>query len=344
MAKAAPDRKNSLKAPKNLGPVLDWIPDFIYIVDEEFRIVYANKILIRGYPQLVPGGTLLNMTYTEAFPFMNDNLPGFMGIVFRTGEPFMKEEWLHVKERTLYAHTRLIPIQSGHKVTHIMVIVEDLTRQKELETLKVRSVQQKEVLIKEIHHRVKNNLAIVISLMSMQARQFPDPELKKVLNDVEIRIRSMALIHENLYETENPDRIPLDKYLRSLTSVISSVHCPENLEIRFDLIPVEVPLETATPLGLITCELLTNAFKYGIPAKGSPRVSVALEKIKENSHLRLTVADNGPGLPAGLSLNTATSMGLFILRILSEQLEAKVKIKRNKGTQITLEFRNPFEG
>jgi two-component sensor histidine kinase len=195
--------------------------------------------------------------------------------------------------------------------------------------------QQKVIMMKEIHHRVKNNLAIVISMLSLQARNNPNPELGKIIRDIEMRIRSMALIHEHLYRSENLDRIPLDQYLRSLSTIILGTFSHPGIELDLELDAVNVSLETALPIGLITNELITNAVKYAFPDVQQGNIRIDLKR--RDSHLvELLIADNGIGLPKHFDFQKASSLGMFITRLLIEQLNAQIQIGNGKGASFRI--------
>jgi len=174
-------------------------------------------------------------------------------------------------------------------------------------------------MLKEIHHRVKNNLAIVISLLGMQGRKNPDPEFQKLIRDIELRIRSMALIHEHLYRSENFDKIPLSNYIYSLVSIISGTFSGHKIRLVMQLEDILASIETALPLGLITNELLTNSYKYAFPGKKEGIVTLKLEKYDTNG-FSLTISDNGVGLPEGFDLQGQETLGIFLFSALFEKV------------------------
>jgi len=208
-----------------------------------------------------------------------------------------------------------------------------------VEELKQRNAEQKEIMLREIHHRVKNNLAIVISLLNLQLRNNTYPGLKRIISDIEMRIRSMALIHEHLYRSENLEMIPLASYVHSLATIISSTFSGHRVTLDLSLEPVEVSIETALPIGLITNELITNAFKYAFPDHGSGIIQIRLKKGEDSAHT-LMIRDDGIGLPDTFSLDSENSLGMFIVRLLVEQLDGKLVIEKDHGTIFTIHFRN----
>ncbi|MBN1198739.1 MAG: ATP-binding protein [Bacteroidales bacterium] len=205
------------------------------------------------------------------------------------------------------------------------------------EELKI-AAEQKVVMLKEIHHRVKNNLAIVISMLSLQMRKVHDPELKKIISDIELRIRSMALIHEHLYRSEDLDRVKLHEYLSSLTTIVLSSFSSPNVVLDKDFEPMEVSIETALPVGLITNELLTNAIKYAFTGNQEGIITARLSQ--KNGTISLTIADNGSGFPADFKVDDQHSLGMFIVKLLVEQLNGVLTIKSTEGTSFSIDF--PF--
>lgn len=211
--------------------------------------------------------------------------------------------------------------------------------------LKIAS-EQKMVMLKEIHHRVKNNLAIVISLLSMQMRQVTDPDLKRIISDIEMRIRSMALIHEHLYRSEDLDKIRLHEYLRSLTTIVLSSFSSPQILLETDFEPMDVSIETALPIGLITNELLTNSIKYAFSDNKAGTIKVRLNKT--NGSISLSISDNGKGLPAGFIIDDQKTLGMFIIKLLVEQLNGTLTIECTNGTSFFIDFpftpiRKPFQ-
>ncbi|MCX6267021.1 MAG: sensor histidine kinase [Bacteroidetes bacterium] len=218
-------------------------------------------------------------------------------------------------------------------------MIRDRSKEKEIEELKRRNTEQKEVLLREIHHRVKNNLAIVISLLNFQLRNNPNEELTLMIIDIQMRIRSMALIHEHLYKSENLDRIPLATYIESLAYMIMTAFSGHRINLEKHLDPMDANIEMALPIGLIINELLTNAFKYAFPDGTPGNIQIRLEK-DDDQMCTLVVEDDGIGLPESSSMDSEKSIGLYIVRLLVEQLEGTVRIVRNNGTSFQIRFRN----
>ena len=318
---------------------IDSIPDWIYVVDRQFSIVIINSSLNEGqhgsgHPVDVVGKHILDI-----FPFATDSTIKELQHVFDHGEVLLTEHKMSFHGADIFMEIRKVPIFKDKEVIQVMTILRDRSKEREVEVLKQKNAEQKEIMLREIHHRVKNNLAIVISLLNLQLRNNNDPELRRIIRDIEMRIRSMALIHEHLYKSENLDRIPLHTYLHSLATIITGTFSGHRVNLVTSLEPTDVTIETALPLGLIANELLTNAFKYAFPRQQDGEIQVHLQKVR-GEMFSLTIKDNGVGLPDSFSLDSENSLGMFIVRLLVEQLDGSIEISRQNGTAFTILFRN----
>jgi len=213
---------------------------------------------------------------------------------------------------------------------------DELAKQVEERT---RELAEKEVLLKEIHHRVKNNLQIISSLVSLQANGSGDETVREVLRDVTYRVRSMALVHEKLYQSSDLARIDFAEYVRGLLGYLWRAHGATAADIRLtlDLEPLSLPVVTAVPCGLILNELAGNALKHAFRGRSDGHVTVSL-KAGVHGRIRLCVHDNGVGLPTGFDWRHTHSMGLHLVRLLSGQLGADVEIGSEDGTRIEIEL------
>jgi two-component sensor histidine kinase len=209
----------------------------------------------------------------------------------------------------------------------------NMVLRKNEENLK-NSLKEKEALLKEIHHRVKNNMQVISSLVSLQSTQSQDPVVREVLRDVSYRVRSMAMVHEKLYQATDLARIDFSKYIESLLSYLWHAYGKEASGIRLvkELETVLLPVDKAIPLGLILNELVNNALKHAYPEEKKGEVTVSLKKNKEKG-LILTVRDYGRGLPPGFDWRETESLGLRLLQMLSSQLSAVVEVKSNNGSE-----------
>lgn len=202
----------------------------------------------------------------------------------------------------------------------------------------VEGTKQKENLLREIHHRVKNNFAILVSLINMQKSQSQNEEFKQSLTNLQLRIRTMALVHEMLYRSEDFERISFPDYVRSVASVISATYGRMNVHLDFQLEPIIINIETAIPLGLILNELLSNAYRHAFTGNSEGQISIILEKHATGNSFAFTISDSGVGLPDGFSMDGSKTMGLQVVDILVKQIEAQLVIEQNNGTSFTIIF------
>jgi two-component sensor histidine kinase len=217
------------------------------------------------------------------------------------------------------------------------LIVEVCSRSIAEERLR-QSLHEKDVLIKEIHHRVKNNLQVIVSLLYLQSKKTDDPACAAALLDSQTRVKSMALIHENLYQSGDLASIDFDRYLRNLAGNLRVAYGVDQGDIRVitDARDLTVSLTTAIPLGLIANELIANAFKYAFAGKESGEITITGKKAA--SQVTLVIMDNGRGLPGDLDWEHAESLGFNLVRMLVRQLKGKITLDRMGGTRFVITF------
>src|SRR5262245_8446406 len=221
------------------------------------------------------------------------------------------------------------------------VILRDITARKIADEAIRASLREKEVLLKEIHHRVKNNLQVVSSLLGLQSRTIADPTTRKMFLESQNRVHSMALINESLYQSENLSKINFPAYIDQLASHLFRSYGADPSRIRIDasIGDLRLPIDTAVPCGLIVNELVSNSLKYAFPGGRSGRIRIAMHQ-KEQGWISLEVSDDGIGLPEGTDLASRTSLRLRLVRTLADQLGASVQIGAGPGAHITLTFQS----
>jgi two-component sensor histidine kinase/CBS domain-containing protein len=235
--------------------------------------------------------------------------------------------------------------------THIAIAIQqselygqiqnELTERRRAEEQLKSSLREKEALIKEIHHRVKNNMQIISSVLRLQSDFVRDDKVMALFNDSQNRIRSMALIHEKLYQSRDLLRIGMAEYVKDLTHNLLSSYIARSqrisLEIQADSIWLNI--DTAIPCGLIINELVSNALKHAFPAAHDQdnRIWVTIRQSKDEEFV-LTVGDNGVGFPVGLDFKNTESLGLELVCIFTEQLEGSIELAAGEGTQFVVTF------
>lgn len=208
----------------------------------------------------------------------------------------------------------------------------NITNQKRAEESLRRSLEEKETLLTEVHHRVKNNLQIVSSLLHMQARHFRDERDRRLVRDSQNRIRSMALVHEMLYASAGLARIDVAAYVRKLACSLRASYqdVTSDIELAIQVDGIALDLDTAVHLGLILNELISNALKHAFPDGRPGRIQVDLERDDERIHLE--VRDDGVGLPDSFELESAPTLGVQLVKAVSTQLGASVRFETSGGT------------
>lgn len=216
---------------------------------------------------------------------------------------------------------------------------QDITERKLVEEQLRRSLKEKETLLREIHHRVKNNMAVVSSLLSLQARKINDATVKSIFEESQQRVKAMALVHERLYQAANLASINFEAYTRSIVSEIVSLYRVKTsiitTEINID--GIELDLETAIPCGLIINELLTNAFKYAFPDNRNGLLKIDFTRI--NDSFSLVIKDNGIGLPEGFDYKATSTLGFELVDVLTGQIGGALQIKSEQGTEVVVTFK-----
>lgn len=221
---------------------------------------------------------------------------------------------------------------------HIAVV--DITERKQAEEKLKVSLREKEVLLREIHHRVKNNLQVISSLVSLQAETLAkEPGMQALFSDIRDRVRAMALVHERLYESQDLARLDFTAYLRSLLNYLFRAYADVSAKVRLSLAvePVALPLGIAMHCGLILNELVSNALKHAFPYGGG-EIIVSLDRDAVTDAVCLRVRDNGIGLPEGLDWRHTRSLGLRLVQMLAKQLRGTVEASRESGTEFSVRF------
>jgi two-component sensor histidine kinase/ligand-binding sensor domain-containing protein len=206
------------------------------------------------------------------------------------------------------------------------------------------SLDEKEILLKEVHHRVKNNMQVISSLLNIQADSVPDPRLTQLLTESQQRIKSMALIHENLYRSDNLLEINFRDYIDMLANGLVRSWRGGGPPVQLDMQVEEIflDLDTAVPCGLIINELVSNALKHAFTGKAQsdePLIEISFGSADSGKKYSLLVADNGPGLPADIDIQNTPSMGLEIVRILTQQLSGSLGLEEGPGARFRIEFK-----
>ncbi len=231
----------------------------------------------------------------------------------------------------------------GGRLSGFAKVMRDETERRKADQQLKASLREKEALLKEIHHRVKNNLQVITSLLALQSNAADDQHVRHMFDEAGNRVRSIADIHELLYRSPDLAHVDFESYLHRLAHHLLSFYGVEPQRIRLSISSnVDVPISQAIPVGLIVNELLTNSLKHGFPdaAPGDIRISLNCEA----NRCALEVADNGVGLPPGFNFEQGTSLGFKLVSVLARQLRGNLRLQGEKGTHVTVVFPRSEEG
>jgi PAS domain S-box-containing protein len=329
------------EARAQLQAVLDAVPGFVSWISYDLKYLGVNRHLAAAYnlnPEEFVGQQLCafenSPDYTE---FMSE---------------FMKSSAISASKvfdsiSSNRGRFYLIAAQKYQQGKAAVSVGIDITERKQAEEKLLASLREKEVMLKEIHHRVKNNLQIVSSLLKLQSGYIRDPEALGLFKDSYNRVRSMALIHEKLYRSSDLSGIDASEYIHNLVANLCSAYgvCSEKIAVKIDVEKIAIDIDTAIPCGLIINELVSNSLKYAFPEGKQGLVTINLKLSQDNRKMFvLTVADDGIGLPPNFDLETSDSLGLQLVFNLTEQLGGTIQVSGNKGTFYKIIFVKKREG
>ncbi len=239
-----------------------------------------------------------------------------------------------------WVNTTIVPFMDDEgKPFQYLSIRFDITHRKFAEEQIKKSLTEKEVLIKEIHHRVKNNLQIISSLLKLQSRYITDDKSLQLLRESQNRVKAMALIHEKLYQSHDLSHINLPEYIHTITTnLLYSYQGDINaVKINMKIADIELSLDMAIPCGLLINELVSNSLQHGFPTNQKGEIWIILQPLPNEKFL-LIIKDNGVGIPEEINFPNSDSLGLRLISSLVNQLDGSVMLEKNKGTSFTITF------
>jgi len=244
----------------------------------------------------------------------------------------------------VYNLRRFFPIlNESNEFVNMIGFGIDITEKTEQALQLENSLEEKEALLGEIHHRVKNNLALVLGLIEMQSIRTENDYLKNQFSEIHNRISAMSLIHEKLYKSTNFAKVDLKDYLQDLVKYLSGFfNKGKNVKLNFELEQIFASTKKAVPIALIVNELITNCFKYAFKEIDNGEIFVKLTKF--GGETILTISDNGPGIPEDLNISKSNSLGFKLLNIFTKQLKGSCDFKNSPGLTITIKFKDEQEG
>ena len=325
---------------KKYRDLAELMPQIVYETDQDIKITFVSRIAykIMGYTpeELEKGLTPLDFLVPEDIKRARHNIHRILN-----GEKLGGVEYTLIKKNgkkipvIIYTDT----IIDNNQITGLRGIITDISNIKDAKDKIKASLNEKELLLKEIHHRVKNNMQIISSLLSLQRRYTEDEEAMKVLMESQNRVKTMAMIHENLYQSTNFTHIQFDDYIERLVNdMFYSYNIKTNqIELSLDIQKVQLNIETAVPCGLIISELVSNSLKYAFPNGRKGKIHISLKQIDDN--YELVIGENGTGFPEYLDFKDTDSLGLQLVNSLVGQLDGEITLDTSCGTEFVIIFK-----
>jgi PAS domain S-box-containing protein len=328
---------------ERLLAAIEAIDEGFVIYDADDRFVMSNAKYLEIYKEskdvLIPGETFENILryglkrgqYPQAKgreeEWLSERMTAHRSSRLSIEQNLPDNRWLKISERKTKEGSTV-----GFRV--------DITDIKQTEEKLQKAVKEKEALLKEIHHRVKNNMQVISSLLSLQTTKYNDPKLIEAFRETEARVNSMAFVHEILYQSENLSRINLRDYLEKLAGNLSASFIAGNSPsvIMTDVEEISIELKTAVPCGLIVTELVTNALKYASPPESGLIIQIAAA-YQQNGNIQMIVSDNGQKLTHKIDPKKTTTLGIqLVAEIITEQLDGSFSIEQEKGVRWVIEW------
>ncbi len=334
-------RKHLVESERQYRMLVEYSPDIIYRFSNIHGGVYYSPRVteVLGYsPEMLKNN---NMLWHDSIH--SDDLPRVDAAIkqFCNGGRYDLEyrirgangDWLWLHDRCFAIHRTGDEVLSDGLAT-------DITERKEAEQRTLNALHEKEALLRELHHRVMNNMQIISSMLSLQSRYLHTNDAQQILSDSRQRIRAMALVHERMYTTANPSKINFIEYMRYLAEHLArlhhSLHAP--LDIRISGDKLEFSVDQALPCALIVNELITNSIKHAYPNRQENNlIELTIDNIDDNTN-RIIVRDHGIGIPAAAINAEPETMGMLIIHALAKQIDGSVTFEIDDGTVAILQF------
>ena len=335
------------KQAAKLNSIIESSSHQVWTVNKNYELTSFNQNYVRAIKSFVGKEPELGMNLIEASKLIFDDktfdqLSKLYQDAFN-GIPQHFEMPIYTKEgENIWLETFLNPINlEKNQIEEISCIAQDITSKKLSEQQIKDSLKEKEVLLKEVHHRVKNNLQVISSILNLQTSYVKDKKVLNVLKESQDRIKSMAYIHESLYQSKDFSKINFSEYIENLSKNLMHSYGSYNnlIDLKLDIDDIYLNLDLAIPCGLIVNELVSNALKYAFSdrAKGVVFIKVKINK----NDLSIVVKDNGNGFPQNINFKKTETLGLQLVNALAEQIKGSVNMetKKTTGTSFTINFK-----
>ena len=324
--------------------IIETLPNAILIIDKQKKVIFANSIAEK----------LLSLEKYENKQYKNFNLDlkdikteeniNFDNLVFfetiNTGKTIFDKEYLIINSNNekIYLSITSTPFfnTETYEIIGSISSINDISQKIKFEENIISSLKEKDILIAEIHHRVKNNLQIMSSLVSLQSLSLKDEHSNNMLRDIQNRIKTMALIHEKLYQSKDFSKIDFEDYIKRLVRSVMQSYNNKRIKIDIHVKNISLPIDIAVPFGLIINELFTNCIKYAFCDREEGEIIINFS-LKENKYF-FYMKDNGCGLPPNFLIEKVETLGLKLVRTLVQQIFGQIEIKNNDGTEVIITF------
>lgn len=329
-----------LKSEEKYRLIVENAQEGIWSIDAD-----ANTIFVNQYMANLLGYSVDEILGRQLFSFMDENSEKIAknnlenrqrGILAEHDFGFIRKDG-----EQIYTSISSSPIKNQDgKYVGTLALVADVTERRKMEQKIQKSLEEKEMLLKEIHHRVKNNLMIISSLLNIQSRYIKDDESKEIFKESQNRARSMAIIHERLYQSTDLKNIDFSDYLRTLANELFHAYADNTgrIELKINMEDIFLDINMAIPLGLIVNELITNSLKHAFPDGRNGEITIDFHE--KGDLYELNVKDNGIGFPEDLDYRKTGSLGLQLVNSLTDQIDGEVEMNGSPGSSFKISFKN----
>jgi len=317
--------------------IIESASDFIGIMDYNGVVLLVNEVGAKRFNK--EPTDILGRSLRDFFPESADKQVELIRKVYNTGEGLEMELPIHFHGDEFWYSISIQPLfGSENKVQNVQVIARDITEIKETQIKLEQALKDKDMLMKEIYHRVKNNLMVISSLLNLQSRYIKDEEAKGIFKESQNRAHSMAIIHERLYRSSDLKRIDFGDYIRTLANDLYHTYVPdpERVDLKVNVDEIMMDINTSIPLGLIINELLSNSMKHGFPGDTTGEIIIDFHKV-DNDFI-LEVRDTGIGIPEDMDIYNTGSLGMQLVTSLTQQISGELELTRTPDTCFSITF------
>jgi two-component sensor histidine kinase/PAS domain-containing protein len=316
----------------NLNSIYESMEDGVYVCNQQNDIEFVNQALIKNFGPFEG---------RKCYEYFHDKSEACTWCRFDevSTKKTIRWESFHSKTQRYYDIIDTLLKHIDGSISKLQIL-RDVTDHKQAEEQIKASLKEKETLLQEIHHRVKNNMSVISGLLYLQMNSIDNEIAKEALQDSQNRVQSMSKIHETLYRSDNLSAIDLKTYLSELgKTIFQNYSISSKVQFKVEAKNIMIGAKQASTVGLIVNELIANCLKYAFTDDRKGEIVLSLKSIKENG-IEMTVSDNGVGIPDDFDLKTADSLGLKLVKLLAEnQLDGSIDMESNNGTKFTIKFK-----